>query len=122
MIDSILRRIQMNIKPPNSRKRNHLNINLTDDDLKKVQIIQKANPELKLDKLFVYSLLKIYGKGNFTSDYNAQYVRSLHQRKERLIDEIEEMKKMLDRKEEELSELNMEINEVMSGNNGDEDE
>lgn len=109
----------MNIKPPSSRKRNHLNINLTDDDLERVRIIQKANPELKLDKLFVYSLLKIYGKGNFSSDYNAQYVRSLHQRKERLIRDIKRIKMMLDDKEEELSELNKEIDEVM---NGDDDE
>ena len=111
----------MNIKPPSSRKRNHININLTDDDLAKVKIIQKANPELKLDKLFVYSLLKIYGKGNFASDYNAQYVRSLHQRKERLIVEIDELKRMLDNKEEELSLLNEEIDEVMTGK-GDESE
>lgn len=112
----------MNVKPPSSRKRNHLNINLTDDDLKKVQIIQKANPELKLDKLFVYSLLKIYGKGNFATDYNARYVRSLHQRKERLIGEIEEIKKMLDEKEEELNVLNTEIDDVMSGYDGEADE
>lgn len=105
----------MNIKPPSSRKRNHLNINLTDDDFKKVQIIQKANPELKMDKLFVYSLLKIYGKGNFTSDYNAQYVRSLHHRKERLLNEIEQIKKLLNDKEEELNGLDEEINEVMAG-------
>lgn len=109
----------MNVKPPSSRKRNHLNINLTDDDLKKVQTIQKANPDLKLDKLFVYSLLKIYGRGNFTSDYNAQYVRSLHLRKERLMDDIERLKMMLDEKQEELSQLNDEIDEVMSGDDND---
>lgn len=109
----------MNIKPPSSRKRNHLNINLTDDDLNKVRVIQKANPDLKLDKLFVYSLLKIYGKGNFASDYNAQYVRSLHLRKERLMKDIERLKMMLDDKQEELSQLNDEINDVMAGDEKD---
>lgn len=110
----------MNVKPPSSRKRNHLNINLTDDDLRKVQIIQKANPELKLDKLFVYSLLKIYGKKNFNDDYNARYVRSLHQRKEMLQKEIERLKILLDEKEEELTSLNDEIDDVMSGSDDNE--
>ena len=109
----------MNVKPPSSRKRNHININLTDDDLAKVKVIQKANPELRLDKLFVYSLLKIYGKGNFSSDYNAQYVRSLHRRKERLLKEIDEIKNILNDKEEELDDLEDEINQIM---NGDADE
>lgn len=105
----------MNTKPPSCRKRNHVNINLTDDDLEKVRIIQKAHPDLKLDKLFVYSLLKIYGKGNYSEDYNAQYIHFLCQRKEKLLNDIEILKKMLEDKEKDLFDLNEEIDRAMKG-------
>lgn len=107
-----------NCKSPDKRKRNHINVNFTDADLGKIRLVQKANPDMKLDKLIVYSLLKVYG-GNFSSDYNARYVQSLHIRKEKLTQEIEQLKNMLEEKEEQLRDLEYELEDVMGGTDED---
>lgn len=103
-----------NNKPANERKRNHLNVNFTDADLEKVNIILNANPDMKLDKLIVYSLLKIYGE-NFESDYNAQFLQALYERKAKLSKEIEELEKMIEQKKSDLNEVEERITEVSNG-------
>ena len=103
-----------NYKTPDRRKRNHINVNFTDADLERIRLVQKANPDMKLDKLIVYSLLKIYGE-NFSDDYNAQYVQSLYRRKEQLSQEIEQLKKILDKKQLDMMDLESEIERVMGG-------
>ena len=106
----------MYVKPPNERKKNHLNINFTDDDLDIVNRVRNAHPNIKLDKLFTYALLKVYGDG-FSSDYNAIYLKALYQWKDKLEDEIEGIKAILNQKEQELCELNKEIDETMRDEN-----
>lgn len=103
-----------NYKSPDRRKRNHVNVNFTDADMEKIRLVQSANPDMKLDKLIVYSLLKVYGE-NFTDDYNAQYVQSLHRRKEQLSQEIEQLKKILEEKQLDMMDLETEIERVMGG-------
>lgn len=103
-----------NFKTPERRKRNHVNVNFTDADMEKIRLVQKANPDMKLDKLIVYSLLKIYGD-NFSDDYNAQYVQSLHRRKEQLSKEIEQLREILNEKQLDLIELEQEIEQAMEG-------
>lgn len=103
-----------NFKTPDRRKRNHVNVNFTDADMEKIRLVQKANPDMKLDKLIVYSLLKIYGD-NFSNDYNAQYVQSLHRRKEQLSKEIEQLRGILNEKQLDLIELEQEIEQAMEG-------
>jgi hypothetical protein len=89
-------------------------VNFTDADMEKIRLVQKANPDMKLDKLIVYSLLKIYGD-NFSNDYNAQYVQSLHRRKEQLSKEIEQLRGILNEKQLDLIELEQEIEQAMEG-------
>ena len=104
----------VNYKSPDKRKRNHINVNFTDADLEKIRIVQQANPDMKLDKLIVYSLLKVYGSG-FVGDYNARYVQSLHQRKDVLEQDIQRLKEDLERKQSDLESVNEEIDRVMRG-------
>ncbi len=102
----------MYVKPPEKRKKNHINVNFTDADLEIVKAVQNAHPNLKLDKLFTYALLKVYGDG-FSEDYNAIYLKALCQWRDKLMEEIDGIKGILNQKETELCELNKEIESVM---------
>ena len=101
-----------NNKPPEKRKRNHVNVNFTDSDMQKIRLVQSANPDMRLDSLIVYSLLKVYGEG-FADDYNARYVQALHSRRKKLNDEIEELERKIEEKRWDLSLIEKEIEEVM---------
>ena len=103
-----------NYKPTGQQKRNHINVYFTDDDLKKVRAVQNANPEMRLDNLIVYALLKIYGKGS-DKDYNAQYIQSLHKQQSSIRQDLERMEKEIEDKRRQLQEIEEKLNIVMKG-------
>lgn len=107
-----------NYKPPDQRKRNHVNVYFSDQDMAKVRTVMDANPDMRLDNLIVFALLKIYGN-HFDDDYNARYLQHLYRERERLLTEINDLSQTLGRKNDELKAIEDELKEVMYGAEND---
>lgn len=101
------------------KKTNHFNIYLTDSEKSIVDTVSNEHPDMALGSLFVYALMKIYGK-SLEGDYNAQLVKTLHDWKAQLNEDIKALSEDIKKKREQVCEIDMLLSELIMGEEGGE--
>ena len=103
-----------NLKSRYERKTNHVNIYLTDSEKSIVDTVSNEHPDMALGSLFIYALMKTYGKA-LEGDYNAQLVKTLHDWKAQLNEDIEALSNDVRKKREQVCEIDMLLSELIKG-------